>query len=125
MEIDKQSNGNTQQTQMRQQLSLVNRMYSFFALQFNGDPAFDHEIGPETTVQLDRFINQRDRLLPLDAKPEVLYLIGEASLVSGFQKPRSQFAVNFDGRADNLGRKVRRAQTQLLWNFFPNFAALP
>jgi hypothetical protein len=44
--------------------------WRLLALQFGHDPAFHNQIGAETAVQLDCFVDERNRLLPFNPKSQ-------------------------------------------------------
>src|SRR6266849_6910748 len=91
---------------MRQQLSRVDRMQRVFALQLHCNPSLHNQIRAESALQLDRFIDERHRFLPLNTQPNLLNLTSQASLISRLQQSRPQLAVNLDRRPNNLFRKL-------------------
>ncbi len=87
---------------MREQLSLIDRMQSLFALHFNYNSTLDHQISPETAIQLNPLVDQGNSGLPLDPETEFLHLISYAGLISGLEKARLQFSMNLDRRTDDF-----------------------
>ena len=65
VKVDEQPDGYIQEPQMRKKLRLIDGMQRVFALEFNDNAAVDQKVRPESAVELDGFINQRNRLLPL------------------------------------------------------------
>src|ERR1700736_24967 len=89
-------------------------MQRLFALHLYNHTALYDEIGTETAIHLHRFIDQRHRLLPLDAKSKFLNLVSQASLIRGLQETRSQLAMYLDRRSNNLRSKIARVHIRLL-----------
>jgi hypothetical protein len=79
---------------MRKQLSLVHGMDRLFTLRFDNDSSLDNEVRTKSAIQLDPLINQRDSLLPLDPKSQLLKLVSQTSLISRFEEPRAKPSMN-------------------------------
>ena len=70
---------------MRQELSFINWVQNFFALQFNSQNSVHDQICTKAAVELHPFIKERNRLLALDTHAYYLKLVREACFVCGFQ----------------------------------------
>src|SRR5438046_339952 len=57
VEIDQQANWNIKQPEVRQKLSLINRMNNLFTLKFDHDSVFHHKVGTKATIQFHRLIH--------------------------------------------------------------------
>ena len=66
-------------------MGLIHRMQFVFAFELNNHALVDDQIRPEAALQLYAFVNNRHRLLPLDANAKFLELVGNASFVSRFE----------------------------------------
>jgi hypothetical protein len=60
---------------MRKDLRVIVSVKNLFALNLDYDLSVHDQISPETTIQPDGLINERHRLLALDANPQPLDLI--------------------------------------------------
>ena len=85
MKINKKSYTHIEQPHVRYQLCIIDRMQSFFALDFENDLTGDHNVGTKAAIQLDALIKQRHGLLPLKRKPQLAQFITDASLIRGFE----------------------------------------
>jgi hypothetical protein len=65
VEIHQQADVDVQQSEVRQQLSLVHRMERLFTLDLNYDPVLDNQVGAEAALQFHLPVDERDSLLPL------------------------------------------------------------
>lgn len=91
---------------MGKQLGMIDWMQDFFAFEFDCDPAIHHEISSKAALQLDRFVDERNRFLLLYPQAHLREFIGEARLVRGFQKTRSQSSMDLDRSTDNASRQL-------------------
>jgi hypothetical protein len=65
MEIDQEADVQIEQSQMRQQLSLVNGVERFFAFDLDDDGSVNDQIGAKAAFQFHSPINQRHSFLAL------------------------------------------------------------
>ncbi len=76
MKVDKQSHFTAIQAQIRQQLRLVNRIQPFNCLNLNDHKILDHKVKPVSAIELDGFVDYRQRsflLNPKSAFPQFEY----------------------------------------------------
>jgi hypothetical protein len=97
VKVDEKTDLNVQQTQVRQKLSLVYRVQGFLAFDFYDDAILHNQISSETAFQLDGFVGQWDRLLPLHPKTDPFKLVRQTCFVCRFQKARTKLAMDFYG----------------------------
>ena len=91
MEVDQQSHWYIEQPEMRQKLSLINRMKNVLALELDHDFAFHDDVSTKATIHLYGFINEGHSFLPFHSKPELFEFIGEAGFISDSNNPGPSF----------------------------------
>ena len=62
----------------------------------------DDQARPESGVDADIFMDQRDRLLPNRLQASAVQLVGQDHIVNGFQQTRSERGVNAKSCVHNL-----------------------
>lgn len=75
-----------------------------FALQFDGHPASDDQVGAKSALQLDAAIDQGNRLLAFDGESEFLEFVRQAGFIGRLQQSRAELSVKGDRGADDFGR---------------------
>jgi hypothetical protein len=79
MKVDQQAHLKIEQSQVRQQLRLVDGMECLFPSDLDHDPALHDQIGAKSALQLYCFIYQWNGLLSLYMQSQLLKFIGETA----------------------------------------------
>jgi len=90
------------QFKIGQQLSLMNRCDLLNRLIFDDYGMLHNHIGPEARINFHVSIMDRHGNFALDNQTVLLKFVGQTSLVSRLQEPRSQSLVDLDGSMDDL-----------------------
>jgi hypothetical protein len=96
MEVDEQGYRAARKFEICHYRSGVNAFDSFDGFQFDDHRVVYEQIETVAAVHLDAPVNKRHRLLSLDGEPALHEVPHEASLVTGFQQPRTQLTMNLD-----------------------------
>jgi len=75
MKVNQKSDGNVEQSQVREQLGFIHRMECFLTLELRYYPAFDYQIGAEPAFEFHSLVNQRNRLLPFHSQAQLFKFI--------------------------------------------------
>src|ERR1700746_3149145 len=90
-------------------------MNLIFTLELNHDPVFNQQIGTKSTFQFYTVINQRHSFLLSHAYTLLPEFIGKAGLISRFEQPGPQSAVDFYGCSnDSVRQLIRRKAPRAL-----------
>ena len=72
MKVYQEADSLVSETEIRQELSFVNRQDLFDCFDFCDDLVFDDKIKPITAIELDLFIRNRERFLLFDPESSLL-----------------------------------------------------
>lgn len=72
-------------------------------LDLNDQAIVHQEIKPTSSGELHAFELDVDRLLPINSVPHSLQACSEDGLVNAFKKARTEFPMNSDRSADDIG----------------------
>jgi hypothetical protein len=103
VKVDEQSDRGAQEPKMGEQLRLVDRMETVFALELDHDSPLHNEVRPKSTLQFDPFIHQGNSLLSFHSESHPSEFIPQAGFVSRLKQPRPKGAMNLDGRPNDFG----------------------
>jgi len=114
VEVDQQADGNFKQTEIGEELSVVNRMQRVFAFGLDHDSVIHYEVGPKSTIKLNVVIDEWYYLLTLNSHTQFLEFVSEAGLVGRFQQPWSQLSMDFYSSTNDFAGEVGASQEQKL-----------
>src|SRR5678815_5641430 len=90
------------QSEIREHLCGVDRCQAINSFDLNQDVAIDDKIDSKCTIDLGVLVSNGQTYLSGHLEASFEQLVTEATLVSGFEESRSEFAVDLDGGADDL-----------------------
>jgi len=101
IEIQEESQRETGQFEVRQQLSAMDGKDSFYAFQLENQTLFDDVIDAERSGKLNAFIDDRKMNLVLELKARFDEFVVEACVARAFQHSRAKRCVNLHRRVDH------------------------
>jgi hypothetical protein len=109
VEIEDQSYLASPKLQVSDHLRFVDRRQAFDRLDLDDDRAFDEQVQPVSTVNLDSAVDdwKRNLLLKIDAPHDEF--VFKTCLISGFEQARPKCTVDVNRGADNLFGPVSAA----------------
>jgi len=101
-EIDQQTDAQMHQTQIGEQLPLMNRKRLFDGLDLDDDAGLDQHVGRQTVTESEAIEFESDRFLPDHAKTAPLKFPREDDFVDRLHQSRSKARVQFVGCVDDI-----------------------
>jgi len=95
IEIDQQSDLFTAQPKVRKQLSLMDRVNRFDAIQFNHDKILNHQINAIAKLNLLPFIDNRQTNLGHDLQSSHSQFVRQTSLIRTLQQSGAEYRGTF------------------------------
>ena len=102
-EVDEQADGQLQEPEVGEQLSLVNGRRAFGAFELDGHAALDQEVDAEAEFDFCPSVLEGHEELPLDAYPAAGELGGQEFLIGRFEEAGAEVGVDADRRVDDVG----------------------
>jgi len=106
MEVDQKANGIAAESQIRQQLGLVDGQHLRQCFQLDEDSIFNKQVDAITDVDLAPAINDRNWPLDLHFQPLQDEFLMKAHAVCALEEAGPEACVYLDRRADDLTRDV-------------------
>jgi len=106
MEVDQKANGIAAESQVRQQLCLVDGQHLREGFQLDEDSILNEQVDAITNVDLASAVREGDRGFNRNTQPLEDEFLMEANTIRTLEKSRSQRRVHLDCRADDLTRDV-------------------
>lgn len=102
MEVDQQAEALVGESQVGEKLLFMNWGKRFDGFDFHYHPVFDHQVSPEAGIEVDIFVDHRNRLLAYEAQPAAVQFKSQYRIVHGLQQTGSECAVNPESRVNDL-----------------------
>jgi hypothetical protein len=109
VEIDQQPNAFPAEAEIRQKLSLMDRVDAIYALDLNNHQIFDEQINAITEFQFLSLVDHGQTNLSGHVKSSLAEFVRQASLVSTLQQPRAELGMDFHRRIDDGARNLVNA----------------
>ncbi len=107
VEIDEQPDPYTGEFHVGQQLGFMYPLDRLDAFEFDDQLVFDQHVDSKSTIEPDFFVMHRLWVLELELNSIAFQLISQTLFVGGFQQPRTENSVYFNGTADHaIGKFV-------------------
>jgi hypothetical protein len=83
LEVDQQADTDIQQTKVREQLSVINRVQRVFTFGLDYNPVFHDQVCSKAAIELHVFVDEGYGLLTFHVHAQVLQFVSETGYVGG------------------------------------------
>ena len=90
-------------------------MQELFALNLDNYLGVDHKVCPEAALEFYVVVHERDRLLALDEKSQLLQFVCETGFIGGLEQSGTEVAVNLYGCSNYLRGQIF-PERALMWH---------
>lgn len=102
-EVDQESQSKPGQSQLSQNLFAVNRGEFLHRLQFDDNQVLNDNVGPETLIEGETIVIDRDSNLPFGCESRVSQFMHKNHFVNRFEQSRPGLFVDLDSIVNNDG----------------------
>ena len=101
VEVDEEADLDLRESQVGQELRLMNRQKSSDRFQLEHDAVIDDDIEGVGAVETNRLVDDRERTLPFERQTQSMQLEAEAFFVGRLEKSWTECSVNLDSCPDD------------------------